>query len=139
MAEQIRLPSFTFHSFLPFHWADPAGILFFGHAFTLAHQAYEHFVMEKLEVSWKGWFENPDWIVPIKHTEADYFSPLKAGENCQIDLQVAAMSTSSFTLTATLKQKLPCCQVKTVHVFCERSSQKKIPIPGDIQTRLALY
>lgn len=138
MTDQVSLQPYCYHAFLSFHLADAAGILFFGHAFTLAHQAYEHFVMEKLDYSWKEWFENPDWIVPIKHAEADYFCPLRAGEECQIELQVTAMSTSSFTLTATLKQQLPCCLVKTVHVFCNRPSLKKIPIPGDIQTRLAL-
>ena len=67
--------SFYYPCFIPFHLADPAGILFFGHAFTLFHQAFEHFVIEKLECPWDLWFQNPEWIVPIKRAEAEYGSP----------------------------------------------------------------
>lgn len=122
--------------FIPFHLADPAGILFFGHVFTLAHQALESFVVDRLQCPWPLWFQNPDWMVPIKAAEAQYFHPLKAGQECQIELVVTAISTTSFTLASSIQQQRLCCMVKTVHVFCSKASHRKIEIPSSLLTQL---
>lgn len=122
---------------LPFHLTDSAGILFFGHVFSLAHQAYEHFIIQQVGYPWQIWFQNPEWIVPIKHAEAHYLRPLLAGQECTIDILLTALSSSSFTLTASfLQQQALACQVKTVHVFCNRSTQQKMSIPSDLALRL---
>lgn len=121
--------SYQYPCFIPFHLADPAGIVFFGHAFTLFHQAFEHFILHHLKCPWTFWFQNPDWIVPIKHAEAEYLHPLQAGQNCQIELCIYSFSTSSFTLTSSIHQGQLCCTIKTVHVFCHRLTKQKIPIP----------
>jgi acyl-CoA thioester hydrolase/1,4-dihydroxy-2-naphthoyl-CoA hydrolase len=122
---------------IPFHLTDAAGILFFGHVFTLAHQAFEHFVIYQLECPWTFWFQNPDWIVPIKHAEAQYIHPLQAGEECQIKLLVATLSTSSFILSSSFhQQQKVCCIVKTVHVFCHRLTKRKMLIPPFLLPRL---
>lgn len=126
----MKPSSYCFPCFIPFHLADPAGILFFGNLFSLFHQAFEQFVIDQLECSWNFWFQNPDWIVPIKQTEAQYLSPLQVGQECLIDLSVTALSSSSFTLTASFhQQEQICCVAKTVHVFCNRSNKQKILIP----------
>ena len=118
--------------FIPFHLTDTAGILFFGHVFTLAHQAFEHFVIHQLECPWSHWFQNPGWIVPIKHAEAQYFHPLHAGLECQIEILVTALTTSSFTLNSSFYQQNLCSVVKTVHVFCNHLTKQKMPIPQSI-------
>ena len=122
--------------FIPFHLADPAGILFFGHVFTLVHQAFEHFVLHQLKYSWNEWFQHPEWIVPICHAEAQYRQPIRAGQECLIEIVVSDISHSSFTLTSTLYQSSLCCSVKTVHVFCHRISQQKLAIPSQLRTLL---
>lgn len=123
--------------FLPFHLADPAGIIFFGHVFTLAHQAYEEWISKDLGIQWDDWFKNPNWIVPIKHAEADYMRPLIAGKICEVNLQLAEIRTSSFRLDYAFNLNGEvCCIVKHVHVFCERSSMKKIDIPLSIKPKL---
>lgn len=114
---------------VPFHMADPAGILFFGNAFTLFHQAFEHFVTHHLETPWEEWFQNPEWIVPIRHAEVEYLKPILAGKTCRIALSLAGASTSSFTIAATIEQEELCCSMKIVHVFCSRSTKNKISIP----------
>ncbi len=129
--------SYSFFCFIPFHLADPAGILFFGHVFSLFHQAFEQFVIDQLECSWNLWFQNPDWIVPIKQTEAHYLSPLRAGQECLIELSVSSLSSSSFTLTSSFHQQQQlCCVVKTIHVFCHRLNKQKIPIPSNLLFQL---
>lgn len=124
---------FRYSCLIPFHMTDAAGILFFGHVFTLAHQAFEQFVIHHLECPWAFWFQNPDWIIPIKHAEAEYFHPLQAGQECYIDLIVTNTSTSSFSLTSSFHQMQLCCTVKTVHVFCDRLTKQKMAIPSIFQ------
>lgn len=123
--------NYQYNCLIPFHLCDPAGILFYAHVFTLYHQAFEHFIIEELHVAWEQWFENTSWIVPIKHTEADYFYPIKAGTNCRIEFQEINVSNCSFTITAHFRQLENCCTVKTTHVFCDRNERKKIPIPSN--------
>lgn len=130
------MPSYRYPCFIPFHLADPAGILFFGHAFTLFHQAFESFVIHQLECPWSFWFQNPEWIVPIKHAEAQYSSPLRAGQECQMELSVASVSTSSFSLTTIFHQEQLCCSTKTVHIFCNRLSKQKMAIPQNLLSNL---
>lgn len=118
--------------YVPFHLADPAGILFFSHAFTLAHQGYEQLIQKGWNFEWSHWFQNPDWIVPIKKAEANFLAPIEAGRDCGIEIAIVAVSTSSFTLKSTLSQQIPCCEVTTVHVFCSRSGKTKIAIPREV-------
>lgn len=130
--------SCTYHysCLIPFHLTDAAGILFFGHVFTLAHQAFEHFVIHQLGCSWSDWFQNSEWFVPIKQAEAHYLHPLQAGQECQIELSISTLSTSSFTLVSTFYQQKLCCTVKTVHVFCRHLTKQKMPIPPSLLPHL---
>jgi acyl-CoA thioesterase FadM len=133
------LSVYCYPCFIPFHLADPAGILFFGHVFTLAHEAFEHFVIDAIQSPWTDWFQNSEWIVPIKHAEANYMRPLQAGDECQIELVVTDLSASSFTMNAAFIQQHLCCEVKTVHVFCSRAQKQKIPIPSFLFARFKSF
>src|SRR5947208_826750 len=107
--------------FIPFHLADPAGVVFFGHAFTLAHQALEAFVQEELALPWAIWFQHEEWLAPIRHAEADYVKPLRVGLPCTVEIEIAVLGDSSATFHYTFYQEqVKCCSVKTVHVFCDR-------------------
>jgi acyl-CoA thioesterase FadM len=131
--------AYNFETFVPFHLADPAGILFFGNVFSLAHQAYEQYIREKLHFSWPEWFQNSDWILPIKQTEAEFLHPLKAGFFCQIHPTIESISTSSLKFSFEFFQEsMRCCLVKSVHVFCDRHSMKKIAIPSVIRQQLEI-
>jgi acyl-CoA thioesterase FadM len=138
--ETAKTVSFQRNIFIPFHLVDAAGIVFFGHVFTLAHQAFESFILEGLKLSWNSWFNNPDWLVPIKQTEAVYHHPLQVGLGCQVDLQLSEIRSSSFCVTYTfIQQQKICCSVQTVHVFCNRKTQQKQLLPIDLIPSLKAY
>ena len=123
--------------FIPFYWSDPAGIMFFGHSFSIAHLAFEQFVMKNLSLNWNEWFQNPDWIVPIKQTEATYLHTLVPGKNCVVKLEIGEIRTSSFTVHYHLFQdEVECCVLKTIHVFCNRQTKQKQIIPASIKEAL---
>lgn len=129
--------SYTKATYLPFHLADPAGIVFFGHVFALAHEAFEHFITDKLEFSWNFWFQNDEWAVPIKHTEASYFHPLLAGKSCLISLTAVNMTNCSFTTVYEITQSgIKNCEIKIVHVFIDKFTKSKTPIPEAIKLQL---
>ncbi|KIC71530.1 acyl-CoA thioesterase [Candidatus Protochlamydia amoebophila] len=136
------MPSVSFKQeiFIPFHYVDAAGILFFGHTFTLAHQVFESFVVQALCCSWAQWFQNPSWIVPIKNAEASFQAPLLAGLSCQVQLSIEEIKQSSFSVHYEFIQNDQlCCMVKTIHVFCNRQSKDKLLIPNEIKSQLELY
>lgn len=125
--------NYNYQCFIPFSMADPAGILFFGNVFPLFHQAYEQFIINSLKYPWTSWFQNPEWFVPLKHVEADYHQPIFAGQNCNIQLSIHSIGSSSLTLHSSIHQNHLCCLIKSAHVFCSHSTKQKIPIPKDIR------
>lgn len=128
---------FEMKIFIPFHLVDAAGVVFFGQPFTLAHQIFEQFVIAKLDIPWNQWFHNKQWIIPIRHSEADFVNPLYAGQECLIKLRIDNVSASSFTLRYDFyQQELRCCSLTTVHVFCDKATGAKIDIPDNIRTKL---
>lgn len=116
--------------FIPFHLSDPAGIVFFGHLFSLAHEGWERCLVEQLNLSWKEWFQHPEWIVPIRHATADYYTPLYAGQSCDVILSIIKGKRSSMSIESHFfQEERRCSIVKTVHVFCDRKSGMPCPVP----------
>lgn len=127
----------TIKLFIPFHLADPAGIVFFAHSFTLAHQAFEQWVQTSLNMSWQEWFNNPQWVAPIRHTEANYLAPLFAGQECDVNIEVKEIKNSSFTISYQISQQNKiCCELTITQVFCDKTTMKKISIPDSIKIAL---
>ena len=121
----------TSEIFLPFELGDPAGSLFFANVFTLSHQAFEKFIVQNV-CPWTDWFQNQEWIVPIKKTEAIYSHPLEVGKTCLVQLKFLNRTDHSFQFSCQFFQKELCCEVKTVHVFCDRKNKGKIKIPEEL-------
>ena len=48
------IPVYQKEVFIPFHLADPAGKLFFGHIFILYHEVYEAFIQQILKEKWES-------------------------------------------------------------------------------------
>ncbi len=125
----------------PFHAhfdeCDPAGIIFFGNHFKLAHRAIEGFVMNA-GIAWKDWFESENFGVPLVHAEADYKSPMRQGHKFLARVRIARLGDSSVEFETIFEKANgdTCSVVKTVHVFINTSSMKKQSIPKDIREKL---
>ncbi len=124
-----------------FRQTDMAGIALFTQAYQMAHDAYEHFV-EDIGLAWKEWFQNPQWVAPIRHSEAEYFAPLKASEHFQIQVSITKLSESSLTTQFEFinpaTQKLH-CTVRLSAVFVGLPEMKKTAIPAQIVEKLKPY
>ena len=120
------------------HDIDAAGVMFFGHLFRHAHDAYESFM------AGLGW-PLADLIrtgvrLPLVHAEADYRQPLCLGEEIQVEVACEDVGRSAFTIGYRF------CDVqgglrataRTVHVHLGPDSVGKAPLPEAIRSALIL-
>ncbi len=109
---------YTYALRIRLHDTDAAGVLFYGHLFRHAHEAYEAF-MEHLG------FPLQDLIgtgvtaipLPITRAQARYERPLRLGDRVRVELQVAEVRRRSFALDYHFldEQGHVCALVRTVH------------------------
>lgn len=122
-----------------FREADPAGILFFGHVFDLAHDCFEDFV-QAVGMTWNEWFLSKTYIVPIRHTECQFLKPLIPGQKYVLQASIVKMGHSSFQMKYVFSSHSEiCAEVLMVHVFLDGQSQQKISIPQPIRLKLMPY
>ena len=115
---------------------DPAGILFYAKLFEINHSIYEEMI-NSFKLNENYWF-NQKFVVPIIKTDGAYFKPLKAGATITINLSVTLIKENSFELTYEWFKSDGelVARARTVHVFLDKKSWKKIHIPDDIKTVL---
>ncbi len=122
-----------------FDEADPAGMVFAGHIFNKIHRCYEEFI-EALGQNSQKFFMGTDLIYPIRRMEAEYFKPLSVLNTYQTTIRVCSLSESAFQLQFDIKEKDHIfCQVRSIHVCCEKQKMKKTALPGDLRQKLELY
>ena len=123
-----------------FDQCDPAGVLFYGQAFTIGHQTVECF-LQHIGIPWADWFNHPEWIVPVRHAEADYTNKLHAGEKMKAILQVFKSKKSSvgFRIELVNEENVVCVVVKSIHVFVDRKTGDKSRVPEDYAHRISRY
>jgi 1,4-dihydroxy-2-naphthoyl-CoA hydrolase len=119
---------------------DAAGILFYGNYFRLAHEAYEAF-MKTVDFGLDYIIGESDILLLIAHAEADYHQSLRLGEEYSINIRVGKLGGKSFTLSYEFAKKSGqiCATLHTVHVALQKESQKTVPLPERLKTRLADY
>lgn len=119
-----------------FYDADPAGIMFFANVFRFAHSAYEE-LLENSPVK-KEYFYSSKYVVPIIHTEADYFRPVYPNSTIKIEVTLSRLKENSFELSYSFLNESgeKCVEVKTAHVFVNKKSWKKTTIPEEIRNFL---
>lgn len=131
--------TYRWSSQIRFHQADPAGWMFYGAAFELAHDCFEDFVGH-LEIPRKDWFESKKIAVPVRATQANYLAPLRAGDHFEIQMSLTKIGDSSLTAQFRFfKKDTLCLEIESTHVFMSVESQTKCPIPPEIKDRLLLF
>lgn len=119
-----------------FEEVDPAGILFFAKAFHLAHEALEVLLTSSPQ-GWDYWFNNPEWAVPIRSAQSEYYSPVHAGKTYLTRLSVEQPNDSSLNFQFELfntdsDNKRSLLQVRTTHVFVDKKTFQRRSIPEPI-------
>ena len=129
--------SYRYELKVQLHDTDAAGILFFGHQFEMAHDAYQAF-LESRGFSFADVLAEGEILIPLVHAEADYLKPLTVGDQLVIELSAAGISTHSFTLSYDFRRPdgEMVGTVKTVHVTMARADNQKIELPAPLRKAL---
>lgn len=130
---------FTTKRFIHFNQCDPAGILFYGESFVIAHQVIEEFI-EVIGIGWSTWFENDEFAFPIRHTSCDYMLPIKAGGQVEFRLSIGTLSLSTVCFSVAAKSaKGIHFQVNNVHTTVGKNTLGKAEIPLNIHKKLTYF
>lgn len=123
------------------HDTDMAGILYFPRIFRFAHDALEDFI-ESEGTNFEQIFRHEKFVFVIVHSEADYYVPMKVGDQLEIHLYIERIGNSSFTIAYKIYReptKELVGSAKTIHVCLESTSRTKIPVPETMRTSLLKY
>ncbi|WP_347356140.1 acyl-CoA thioesterase [Bdellovibrio sp.] len=124
---------------ITFREADPAGIMFFGNIFGLAHDAFEQFIIEA-GYTWNEWFGSRELIIPLRHTEANYLAPFVPGETYDIQVCVASFGETSFKMKYVFSRNDKTNAVVTmVHAVLDGKTKQKTALPTLMKSRLEPY
>jgi acyl-CoA thioester hydrolase/1,4-dihydroxy-2-naphthoyl-CoA hydrolase len=124
---------------LTFKEADPAGIMFFGNIFGIAHDAFEEFIVAA-GYSYREWFGQTEHIIPIRHTDANYLAPFFPGQTYQIAVTVAKIGETSFQMKYVFSQDNRNHAIVTMtHAVANKKTMQKAPLPEVIRARLQPY
>ena len=136
----MTVKTYTKKISIPFQDIDAAGIVFFAHMFRYAHETYDEF-MDNIGHPLSQYIAQGDFILPLKHAEADYKKPIKYGDSIDVVLNIVELSNSSFTVIyhCTNKTGLLCAEIKTVHVVVDVETGKPRLLPDDLRTALSVY
>jgi len=125
-----------------FQDVDAAGIVFFARYFDYVHLAYEEFLAKNgnrlAEVLREG-----RWAAPLKHAEADFLSPLRFGDELEVQLVAANAASSDLSLgwclrkVSTGKPVTVCGVAQSVHTFVDVPSFEKRSIPDELLSALS--
>ncbi|WP_295399706.1 acyl-CoA thioesterase [uncultured Thiocystis sp.] len=93
MTSDFRTHTFT----IRLHDTDAAGLLFFGHLFRHAHDAFEAF-MATLGFPLDLMIRDGRMLLPLTHAEADYRRPLRHGDVVRVLVSVLEIRRRSFSI-----------------------------------------
>lgn len=128
---------FRYNHRVRFFECDPAGIIFFGNVYHMAHIGFEEFLLH-IDVNLEN-FSTHKFLLPIVHSEADYIKPLKFNDFVTIEIFINHIGKHSFSITYQLtnyETKDICAIVKTTHVVVDKDTFKKVPIYSSLKSKL---
>ncbi len=122
------------------HDTDMAGILYFARQFRFAHDALEDmFVAEGYSIV--DFVHSHNFVMVIVHAEADYFAPLKVGDQLQVHLSIEKIGKTSVSFFYQIYKGDDelVGTAKTIHVALDTKTHKKIDLPDFVRKKLLKY
>jgi 1,4-dihydroxy-2-naphthoyl-CoA hydrolase len=128
----------THYSFtVRLHDIDAAGVMFFGHLFRHAHDAYES-VMAGAGLPLERLIQ-AGVRLPLVHAEADYRRALCQGDEIRVEVACTTLGGSAFTLDYRFCDADGALRAtaRTVHVHLGPDGTGSARLPPDIRSALA--
>ena len=113
---------------------DATGVLYFANQLQIALEAFEEFLLTQ-GFSFGEMVRKNQFLLPIVHTEGDFFAPLTLGDQVEVHLSFSKIGTTSITHTSELfKQGHRVGTASIVHVVYCPNKGEAIPIPKELKT-----
>lgn len=122
-----------------FEEVDAAGIVFFGHFVSYAHEAMEAF-FAGLEGGYANLIMKRKIGFPAVRLEIDYASPARYGDVLRIETRVARIGGRSAVLDYTMKQAeggAVVCKMRHTIVTTDLTKMASCEMPADVRAILA--
>lgn len=132
-----NVPVFEARCSVRFQHVDAAGVVFFARYFEYVHEAYEGF-LSAVGTPLSRVLKEQSWAAPLSHVEADYFRPLRLGDELHVQLVAAEVEGSKLTLGWRLViQPKPEVEhvvavVQSTHTFVKMDDFSRTAIPEPI-------
>ncbi len=121
---------------VPLQEVDHAGVMFFAHLFSHAHDAYAD-LMESIGFPLHQVIEAGKYHIPLVHAEADYLAPLGHGQWVETQIHIDSLGNSSFSLKYEFSTNEGlCARACTRHVFIGSNTGSSVSIPDHFRQRL---
>jgi len=128
--------SFIYERIIRVQDTDATGVLYFANQLQISLEAFEEF-MRVSGFSLTQMVETKKILLPIVHSEADYFLPLTIGEKVEVTLNFTRIGTTSFTYCTELKKGEELIGTASiVHVVYCPKAQESQPIPENLKSIL---
>ncbi|MGB3295351.1 MAG: thioesterase family protein [Phormidesmis sp.] len=135
---------FVYDRVIRFHETDAAGVVYFARLLVLCHEAYEA-ALATVNIDLQAFFSEAGGVaVPIVHTEADFYQPLRCGDAIAVILVPKRLSLHSFEITYTISSQplagnppdktsqKPLAWALTRHVCTNLRSRRRQPLTPDL-------
>jgi 1,4-dihydroxy-2-naphthoyl-CoA hydrolase len=136
-SQKIITPIFQYSLTVRMHDIDAAGVLFFAQNLYYTHDAYESFLNHHQQ-SINQLIQN-NYLLPIKHTSADFKAPVFLNEQLTIQLFVDSIKETEFTLSYQFlnAKNVITATTLTQHVCLDQHNRKRTPLPQSILNLLS--
>lgn len=122
---------FTYKTTIRLKDTDATGVLYFTEQLRMAEECFEAYLSSHGK-NLHTMLQKDAYLLPIVHAEADYFSPLKLGDEIEIFCAVKHRGTTSITFHYRLcKKGQDVGTVSITHVCIDRISQRPISLPEE--------
>ncbi|MFO7179996.1 MAG: thioesterase family protein [Pseudomonadota bacterium] len=119
-----------------FHDVDAAGIIFYPRIFEHCNDTLIAF-FEATGAPLHEQLREPAWLAPVRHAEADYFAPLRFGDEVEVALVAAHVAESEVTVGFRLARgadRTVCVVAQCVHVFVDPKTFRRSVVPEPLRS-----
>lgn len=124
--------SFSYNRTVRFQDTDAAGVVYFANVLVMCHEAYEDSLLQA-GINLKTFFRYGSIVVPIIHSDVDFFQPMFCGDRLVINGLPKRLSESKFEIQYQVFDRISpqryLAKALTRHVCIETKNHTKIALP----------
>lgn len=132
--------AFTVRQKIRFGHSDPAGIVYYPEFFRMFNDLFEDWMEDGLGIDFPAQFLIEQRMFPLVHIEADFKEPRLIGQTMDLTFVLTKLGRSSIGYTIYGHDDgLEVLEVSCVTCIASKKTQKTIPLPAEMRSKMELY